>query len=141
MDQVQPQVVVINEQFWYNASFLPLTAQANSIGTINIQADADFLIIKQARFVTDANTNSPVTAPLVSVVLTDTGSGRQMMDVATHMETIFGTAQFPYILPQAKRLSANSTYQIALTSLTGAVDYNIYIDFSGFKQYKFKPGN
>lgn len=135
---VEPTIITINELFWYGATFLPLTAQASSTAQVQVQADADFIVVKQCRFATNSNDNSVVTSPLVTVTLTDTGSGRQLMDSAQHMENIFGTAQFPYICPQVKRLAANSTFQVAVTSLTGAVGYNLYLSFQGYKQYKFK---
>ncbi len=128
----------VNEQFWYNADFTNVASTASSTTNVNIQADSDFVIIKQARTAFQTgSTTALVALPRVTVTLTDTGSGRQMMDSGTQMENIFGTAQFPYILPQAKRLSANSTLQVAITNSAGAAG-DFQFNFSGFKQYIFR---
>lgn len=132
------EIQTINEMFWYNATFSALAAAASSTAQVQIQADADFIILKQTRFVTNDADESVVTAPLATVLLTDTGSGRQMMDSAVHIENLFGTAQFPYILPQSKRLAANSTFQVQVTSLAPSITMNIWINFAGQKQYKFR---
>src|SRR5262245_16433767 len=111
----------VNEQFFYNAEFTNIANGASSTTNVNIQADADFVIIKQSRvWFQQGGTTVLAANPRVSVTLTDTGSGCQMMDVATQVDNIFGTAQFPYILPQSKRLSANSTLQVAITNNAGA---------------------
>lgn len=136
----QPKRQLIGEQFYYNTlhpSTSTLAQNASDTQTINIQADADFIIVKQSRDVRD--TNQALQAnPSALVVLTDLGSNRQMMDIATPLENIFGTGQFPYILPQAKRISANSSFQVVVTNLSSTASI-FRLTFSGMKQYIFKP--
>lgn len=137
---------IVKYPFTYNAVAWT-TAGANNIAagatvTINVQIDAGapFLIVNQSY---DANTaNAARTAanqvvPNAIVLITDTGSNRTLMDVATPIPAIFGSGQFPFILAEPKLMQANSQLQCAITNIDAAAGYNIRLCFNGYKLYKF----
>ena len=113
---------------------------ANVPVNVNIQADADFLILTQTY---DANTANGArnagnfVIPNVSVILTDTGSGYQLMDQAVAVPALFGNGQFPFVLPNPKLLPAKATLQILATNYDAAAGYNLRLSFNGVKLYSY----
>lgn len=117
-----------------------IAAGATSIVQIGIQADADFLILNQTYDANTANaarTASTIVVPNANVLLTDTGSGYQMMDQAVPIPSIFGNGQFPYVLPNPKLMAAKATLQVQVTNYDAAAGYNIQLTFNGVKLFAF----
>lgn len=112
----------------------------NSPYNINVQADADFLVIAQTY---DANTANAarnagtIVIPNVNVLLTDTGAGYQMMDQAVPVPNMFGTGAQPFILPQPWLWKAKSTIQVQATNYDAAAGYNLRLSFIGVKLFRF----
>lgn len=130
---------VIKDPFTYTATFTGLAAGANSTVNVNIQADADFLIQALTFHANVANagqTESNFTYPLATVLLTDSGSGRQFMDSDVSIPAMFGNGQFPFVLPQAKLMSARSTLVCKVTNYDAAQTYNIRLNFIGVKLFR-----
>lgn len=130
---------VLRDPFVYSTTFTALAAGGNATNNINIQADSDFLIQAQTYHANVANagqTESNFTYPLATVLLTDSGSGRQFMDAAISIPEIFGNGQFPFVLPQPKLMSARSTLVVTATNYDAAQTYNIRLAFIGVKLFK-----
>jgi len=136
---------VVRFPFTYNAVFWT-TGAANNIAlgatvTVNVQIDAGapFLILSQsfdANTLNAARTITSMVNPNATVLLTDTGSNRTLMDVAAPIWSIFGSGQFPYVLPEPKLMQANSQLQCQITNIDAAVGYNIRLSFNGYKLYR-----
>lgn len=136
---------VVKFPFTFSAPF-QAAAGANSLaagaqGLFNVQIDAaaPFMIVSQTYDANTANaarTMSSFVVPNIRVLLTDTGSNRQLMDVAVAVEAIFGTGQFPYVLPVPKLMMANSQLQVTATNHDAAAGYNLSLYFHGYKIYK-----
>lgn len=113
---------------------------ANVPVNVGIQADADFLILTQSYDCNTANaarTSDTFVVPNASVILTDTGSGYQMMSEAVAIPAIFGTGEFPFVLPQAKLMPAKATLQVLATNYDAAAGYNLRLYFNGVKLYAY----
>lgn len=137
---------VIKFPFSFTAAF-QVAGAANSIAAgavaapvnVQISADAPFLWVSSTY---DANTANAARAsgtfvvPNVRVLLTETGTSRQFMDVPISVPAIFGTGQFPYILPEPRLLQANSQIQVQATNNDAAAGYNLSLYFNGYKLYK-----
>lgn len=67
-----------------------------------------------------------------TILLTDTGSGRQLSDARLALDTLFGTAQRPFVWPRPKLLPPASTFQASLQNLQ-AVDMRLRLTFHGYK--------
>lgn len=142
-----PALPILNDpnilaEDWYNYStvFTSVAASTSYTNSIQIEADSDFEILKLEQYtIASASEATPQTAgastvPDCTVLLIDTGSGRQLMNIALPIFTIFGTAQLPFILPKSKRLFARSTLSVQITNLNTAQAYAyIYLSFSGRK--------
>jgi hypothetical protein len=136
-----PMSNVIAED-WYNYStvFTSVAASNSYTNSIQIEADSDFEIIKLEQYtILDSTATTPENAgasevPDCTVLLIDTGSGRQLMNIALPVFCIFGTAMLPYVLPKSKRLFARSTLSVQITNLSSGQSYDyIYLSFSGRK--------
>ena len=120
-----------------------LAPAATSTIFINIQADADFVLEKltySADIAGAAQNIGNLTSPNVSVLLTSTGSGINLMNVALPLSGIFGTGMLPFILPYPRVLPANSQLQISLVSFEAAVSPFITLNFIGRKLYLIGSG-
>lgn len=112
----------------------------NQIQNVNIQADADFLILNQTydcNTASAARTVSTAVLPNAGVTMIDTGSGYQYMDAPVAVPSIFGNGQFPYILPNPKLMVAKSTLQVLVTNWDFAAGINLRLYFNGVKLLSF----
>ena len=130
---------VLRDPFSYVITFTSIAAAANSTQTVNIQADSDFLIQAQNYMVDIAGavqTDSSRVIPIATVLMTDTGSGRQLMDNNQPLSSIFGTGMEPYVLPQPKLMSARSSLSVKVTNTSAATTYvNLILSFIGVKLF------
>lgn len=132
--------VIATDWYNYSAFVTSLAASGSATTSIQIEADSDFEIMKLEQYtIQDAADTADQLAggsivPDVTVLLTDTGSGRQLMNIALPIFNIFGTAQLPYVLPKPKRLFARATLSIQVANLNTNHGYAyIYLSFSGRK--------
>lgn len=136
----------VSEPFTYSIPFTAVTgANPSFSGTIQIQADADFAIL-QSTFdfaLNTAATDAPAAElkPNMSVLLTDTGSGRQLMDRLVPINNLFGTAQLPYVWPVPRLLAASSTLQVQVACVNASMDfgvpvYTLTLSFHGEKRFR-----
>lgn len=141
--------MVVKYPFTYTAPFFSaggansLAAGAVSTFNIVIDASAPFLIISQSYYANTANAaaNRQTTViPDIIVLLTDTGTGRTMMDQAAPVEALFGNGQFPYVLPEPKLMMANSQLAVQVTNRDAAAGFNLYLCFNGYKLFKYGAG-
>jgi len=133
------------EDFYvYNAIFGSLAAAATGTDNVNIQADANFKIQKITCFseiAGGAQTDSSRVIPLITVQVTDTGSGRQLMDAEVPISNIAGTGEIPFILSQPKIIAARSVLEVNVTNVSAGTTYaNTWISFIGVKMFPVAPG-
>lgn len=130
----------VTTDFFVYQAFFDTVAQAGGVAnaSISIQADSDFYWSKGTFFFDDGTTtqdDSTRILPLFTVLLTDTGAGRQLMDQAVPVENMFGTGQIPFILPAPRLFQARSTLQIQVVNLDPNADYSLYLSFIGQKAF------
>lgn len=122
---------------YYVTNPAALAPAATLPSQINIDAGTDFYWVAttyQADLAGVAQTESGIIIPLVTVVITDTGSQRQLMNAAVPLPCIAGPGERPYrnILPRLFR--ANSIIQFNWTSYEAAVTIsNLYMTLHGFR--------
>lgn len=134
---------VIKDFYIYEEDFSALASGATATGSINIQADSDFVLQKLTYFAdiaAAAQTANGRVIPLVTVQITDTGSGRNLMETAAPITNVFGIGQIPFILPQPKLFLARSTITITVANFDAAVDYNLRLSFIGHKVFRGVTG-
>lgn len=138
-NQGQNSQRVATDFFVYDVIFLTLTAGTTQTNNIQIQADSDFEIQKLTAqvFQTLGADQSNTVTQAISILATDTGTGRQLSDIAVPLSAMFGTAQLPFILPNTKILAARSILAIQATNYSSAVSYaRIQLSFIGRKIFR-----
>jgi len=128
---------IIAEDFYiYNIEFTSLAPGASDVGFIQIEADSDFLIQKLGYFADIAGagqTFNTIVIPLISLVIVDTGSGRQLMNNSIPVPAFWGDGRLPYILPTPKLFVKNSRINCTVTNFSAATTYRLFLNFEGKK--------
>lgn len=129
----------IKEFYAYEVDFSSIASGASSTSNINIQADSDFVLQKltyHADIAAAAVTDSSRVIPNATVLLTDTGSGRQLMESAVPIPSLFGVGELPFILPTPRLFAARATLTVVVANFDAAVTYAIKLSFIGYKLYQ-----
>ena len=125
--------------FVYEVDFSALAAGTSSTASFSVQADSDFLWTSGTFFAdiaAGAQTDDSRVIPLVSLLITDTGSGRQLMNTAVPVASLFGTGQLPFVLPRQRLFRANSNVTITANNFSAATAYNLRLSFIGEKGFR-----
>ena len=123
---------VIIDQFTYTATFINLGVAATTPANVNISADSDFLWEKTVLTVMTV-VNVLNVAPDLLVSFIDTGSSRNLQDFPIHVMNCAGSAQLPFILPEAKLLRGNGGLQVTCQNLSGVQQGRVDFAFHGIK--------
>ena len=105
--------------------------------TFNIAGDSDFFWTKFAvSGLVAGAAASAADIPAVSMLLTNTTTGRQYSSSAVPLANMAGTGQLPFILPQITMWQRKSTIVAQLLNLSSDVTYsNFYLSFMGIKAF------
>lgn len=126
--------------FVYAVSFASLASGGSANGAIQIQADSDFELQKLSFFADEAlaaQEQATRVLPLVTLQMTDTGTGRQIFSTDVPIPAIMGDGQIPFILPTTKMFSANSSVSIAVSNYSAATTYNLRLLLIGSKVFRY----
>lgn len=142
----QPRIMVpqgpkqLRDFFVYDIDFASLAADGQATGSIQVQADSDFELQKLTHFsdiAEAAQTEDSRVLPLVTLQITDSGTGRQMFNTPVPIPAIMGDGRIPFILPTTKLFSKNSSVSFTLSNYSAATTYNIRIQLIGAKIFTY----
>lgn len=121
--------------FTYQANFASLAFGATIASQVVFQNDADFIIMAQAyyAFAANAPTVSGRPYPNVSVLINDSGSGKNLTSLPVPIPAWFGDGQFPFVLPAPYLWARKSVMNLTLQNNDGATAYTIGLSFHGVK--------
>jgi hypothetical protein len=126
------------DPFFYEAIF-PIglfIPGANVPINIPIDNDADF-VIRYGNMAAYSAPGTPVVNPDYAVVMTDSSSGRNLQNQPIHTNTIFGTAQLPFIWPEPKILKGGGNFTVTLINNDVAAAL-VSVVLCGFKVFKVR---
>ena len=108
--------------------------------TIQIDAAADFYwtefeFMAQTHGVTTPLTYGTSVLPLVTILINDSGSNRNLMQAAVNLSSVAGDGRWPHRLRKPRLFKKNSSVQITLANLDATNAYDVLINFEGFKIY------
>ena len=129
----------LKKDFFTYETFVPdnttLTGGGSTQSTFNIDGDSDFFWLKFAASAQD-DSSVLVPVPLVDIIVTDTTSGRDLMNGQVPLGSISGTGQLPFILPVERFMAAKSTIKVQYFNV-GTVTLNrLRLAFIGIKAFK-----
>jgi len=133
------------DPFTYTVNFASLGASGTAIGSFLVQNDSAFCITSTTYIITDTSDvavaelqpfGSGLTTGLVGILVTlsDTGSGRNLMDAGVPIDSIFGIGQRPYFWSVPKFLDPSSTFNTTLQNLV-ATARRVRLAFHGYKVF------
>ncbi len=120
--------------YGYNLTFSSLAAAASSTATVNIAANADFIMTglhHRANVAAAAQTVSNKTAPLVRILVTDSGSNEQFTNSAVDLENYSTNGNIINKFDYPRIVSGRSTLTVQLTSYEASQTLNVDIFFEG----------
>ena len=128
------------DDFTYNVGLTgSLAANASQSTTFNIDGDSDFFLVKttvHALVADDGTTYSANILASVTVLITDTTSGRALMNEPVPLPNVAGTAQLPFIWPIVRLFAAKSTIKVDFANMTDNTTYSdIELSFVGIKAF------
>lgn len=141
----RPAVVPEPEQtrrdfYTYGINFLALAAGATANGAIAVEADSEFEVQKLAYFADIAaavQTESTRVLPLVTVQITDTGTGRPMFSIPLAIPSIMGDGRIPFLLPTTKVFTKRASIAVAVVNFSAATAYNLRLVLIGSKIFSY----
>jgi len=134
--------LVYLDDFTYSAIWegpTALLALATLTVPIQINGDSDFVVQEQNLIAYDnQSTPANVAIPNLLLTITRSGSGREIMDAAQHVNNMCGNytpALNPGRNPMPSLWHAKNTISVKLQNLTSTVFGRIQISFRGFKVF------
>ena len=137
-----------SDYYWYVTSFSTANAAfaAAAVAQSNIQIDngTDFYLIAlsyQVDLSGAAVTESGNILPLITVLINDTGTSRNLMNAALPLTTIAGDGKRPYRLVRPRLFRANSVINFTWTNYSSSTTYSdIYLTMHGYRRLVQAPG-
>jgi len=115
-------------------------AAPNGQSTIQIDSGVDFYWIAttmQADLAGAAQTESGIVIPLVNVLINDTGSRKNLQNIAIPVASIAGFGERPYRLIRPRLFRAASTINFTWTCIAAASTYtNLFFTLHGYVRPK-----
>lgn len=104
--------------YGYNLTFLALAQAAVATQTLNITANADFMLLglRHRAQIGAVQTISTKTAPFVRLLITDSGSNEQFTNSSVDLENYSTNGSFPRDLRYPRIISGRSTLTVQATN-------------------------
>lgn len=132
---LDPRIDAIDVTF-YQTLVTGIAPATSFPSQINIDAGTDFYwfaLTYQADVNGAAQTEADFVIPLTTVVITDTGSQRQLMNAPVPLSCIAGGGERPYRLILPRLFRANSIVTFNWANYSANQTYNIYLIMHGFR--------
>lgn len=120
--------------YGYNLTFSSLAAGTSATQTVNIAANADFIMTglhHRANVAAAAQNVSTKTAPLARILITDSGSNEQFTNSAVDLENYSTNGNIINKFDYPRIVSGRSTLTVQLTSYEASQTLNVDIFFEG----------
>lgn len=131
-----------NRYFSYELTLGPMVAATGQdTDTFQVQAAYDFYWFKSEAYIYDANGLGVSTLqwPNIEVLLQDGATTEQMSNQAAAINSLFGTGQIPFILPQPHKIDGGSSFNVSVFNKHATIAYSVRLAFSGVHVFKGTP--
>lgn len=136
-EQQKPRVNYIEDWFTYQTSVALLLQGSTAITNIQLDADSDFVLTKLTGSIKEdgADTFVDPDAAWITILMVDSGSGRQLMNNPVPWGATVGSGQLPYVLPQPRIFKARSNIALTFANFSTGTDYNVFLSLAGRKVF------
>ncbi len=120
--------------YGYNLTFSSLAAGTSATQTVNIAANADFIITglhHRANVAAAGQNVSTKVAPLARILITDSGSNEQFTNSAVDLENYSTNGNIINKFDYPRIVSGRSTLTVQITSYEASQTLNIDVFFEG----------
>lgn len=120
--------------YGYNLTFSSLAAGTSATQTVNIAANADFIITglhHRANVAAAGQNVSTKVAPLARILITDSGSNEQFTNSSVDLENYSTNGNIINKFDYPRIVSGRSTLTVQLTSYEASQTLNIDVFFEG----------
>jgi hypothetical protein len=111
----------------------------NANGQIQTDTDSDFYVVaisQQTDIAQAAITESTNPIPLIRVTITDSGSGKALMNAGVPLGALAGDGKRPYRFIRPRLIVGGSNINIAFASYVAAgTTYEVQVILHGYKRY------
>lgn len=118
----------------------PIAPAGPAAGNVTLDADSDFVWQKFTYYADIDDAGQTADAAVVAgltLLVTDTASGRSLSNVPLPLAAYSGNGQLPFILPTPKIFKASGQITVNLLNITDDVTYSsVYLCFHGQKGFK-----
>jgi len=135
-----------SDYYWYDTLVQGL-ASTNTVGASQIQIDAgtDFYWIATTYSCDNAGasqTSGALLVPLVTVLINDTGTSRNLMNQPIPISVLAGDGREPYRLVRPRLFRANSVinFTYAAYVAAGTTYTNLHLTLHGYRRLVLPPG-
>jgi len=118
----------------YTLTFSSLAPSTSQTQTLSITANADFIYLQTHHHANVANAAQTVnnkTAPLATILITDSGTNEQFTNAAIDLESYSTNGNIINNLPYPRIISGRSTLTVQLSSYEASNTLNILLSFDG----------
>lgn len=134
-----------SDYYWYVTNFpAALAGGANTQSSIQVDNGTDFYWIATSYLIDEtagALTESSFILPLLTVLINDTGTSRNLMNSALPLPCIAGDGKRPYRLVRPRLFRANSVINFTWTNYSTNVTYtDVYLTMHGYRRLVQPPG-
>lgn len=139
-DQQLTNLFGVRDFFTYELDFGIVAPAGVASSSFTVQADSNFLW-QYGGFFADiagaAQTDGTRVIPLMTAVILDTSSGRQLMSSTVPVPTLFGDGRLPFLLPSPRFFRAQTQVTVNVQNFDVAASYSLKLSFIGTKFFKF----
>jgi hypothetical protein len=130
-----PLVQYVRDYYVYGINALNFAAGATFIGNIQIDASSDFELTKMTvtANLTGADTLLTSDQFYVTMLMVDSGSGRNLFSIPIALRGLMGDGRLPYILPVPRRFPARTNIALTFANYSQALTYDLRVAFHGAK--------
>lgn len=123
------------DSYTYSIPVLGLATANTGTGSLQIQSQNDYEIYQYIGVAFQSSGGTVDAGSLITVQLTDTGSGSTLFDRPLPLASMFGTPDLPMILPVPRMLRANSSLTATVYNGT-ANTVDVWLTFPGRRLFK-----
>jgi hypothetical protein len=130
----QGQTISAIEYFVYNLNLTAIPASGTVAGTIQIQADSDFVCtyFAGAQIVPGTGVTN---VPTGLIQLTDTGTGKTLFNIPAFGGLVLGLGGYPFLLPAPRTFAAQTSVGVTWQDLTAVDQTSLYFAMAGARIY------
>lgn len=136
--RVDPSNVGAEDFYVYGNTISSIAAAAQATSQISIDSDSNFFAVKLNFFASIAGavqTADTRVIPLITIQITDGGSGRNLLNTPLPLSIFMGYGELPGILPINRVFRGNSTVTFTFSNFSAATTYRLDFGLVGVKRF------